>query len=78
MVCTQKFVENFANGITVFNVYIADPYQDHEFSDDDYRELGRQVSLLYVLPRDKLGLFPLFAAKKLTFNQVLRFAVVPD
>eukprot|EP01113_Clastostelium_recurvatum_P036530 TRINITY_DN521_c0_g2_i3.p1 TRINITY_DN521_c0_g2~~TRINITY_DN521_c0_g2_i3.p1 ORF type:complete len:1046 (+),score=339.58 TRINITY_DN521_c0_g2_i3:67-3138(+) len=65
---TNKYVEQFSNGITIFSVYLRSIEGAAGNFEQRVRNLAEHVSLVYVLPRTSLT--PLFQAHTLSAQEV--------
>ncbi|ROT42093.1 NAD-specific glutamate dehydrogenase [Sodiomyces alkalinus F11] len=58
---SRKYVEQFANGITVMSIYLRpapNPLKEYPSLDQSIHQITKEISLLYCLPHNKLhGLF---------------------
>lgn len=60
----RKYIEHFANGVSVFSIYF-----DRGVSDETLERMREDLSLVYVLPRTSLT--PLFQEGKLNVQEVV-------
>ncbi|EGC37734.1 NAD+ dependent glutamate dehydrogenase [Dictyostelium purpureum] len=67
MYATHKYVEQFANGITIYSIYLRPLHPDVDIN-TKISKIAEQASLVYVLPRTSLT--SLFLTHQLSFPEV--------
>ncbi|KAL2760901.1 hypothetical protein ACRALDRAFT_2039440 [Sodiomyces alcalophilus JCM 7366] len=69
---SRKYVEQFANGITVISIYlrpVPNPSEDHPSLDKSIHHITKEISLLYCLPHNKLH--NIFVAGELSLQEAI-------